>query len=297
MPKMKAMLILLALFLASPLKAATARLLPVKSVGVSETIVAAYNEFLRQSLKQAKYKLLSGENGVPDVTLIPSITKLGKGFVLGLEKLTKSGEAFDDTFKVASEEDLDVGTKRLVKAVLAGESAAKAETVDDVTSAEVHAGTAMQETVKRVAFAFGPMWNYGFGSSALMYDFKLAYVWERDQLAPRLFTDVNWGPGITQAFSAVAGLGLDYYLTPGKTAPFIGADIGLGGFHRATNFSTQHDGSSMFRSGFTLGANVGYAIMRTADTSLFVQATYRPVLGGFGGKGAGLYGLEIGILY
>jgi hypothetical protein len=37
--------------------------------------------------------------------------------------------------------------------------------------------------------------------------------------------------------------------------------------------------------------------MRTADTSMYVAASYRPVLQGFGDKGAGLYGIQVGLLY
>ena len=271
-------------------------MLPAKGVGVSDRVLQTYEELVKMSLKQAKYRVVSDNKAAADLTFSPTITAVGNGFILGLEKQAKSGEAYEDNFKVASENELDLGTARLVKSVLKEEAATAAATVDDVTAAEVKAGTARQETVKRVKIAFGPTWTYGFGSSAMLYNFDLAYVWERDHLAPRLYSEFNVGPGIKQAFSASAGMGLDYYLTNGKQAPFVGMDIGLGAFHRATNAETR-DGRPMFRSGFTVGANVGYSIMRTADTSMYIAASYRPVLGGFGGKGAGMYGIQIGLLY
>ena len=285
--------VLSTVFLSSSLLAATAVVLPAKGIGVSDRVLQTYEELIKMSLKQAKYRVVSDNKAAADLTFSPTITAVGNGFILGLEKQAKSGETYEDNFKVASENELDLGTARLVKSVLKEEAATKAATVDDVTAAEVKSGTARQETVKRVQVAFGPTWTYGFNTTKMLYNFELAYVWERDQLAPRMFSEFNVGPGVKQAFSASAGLGLDYYLTNSKQAPFVGLDVGYGFFHQATTAEQR----ARVMSGFTVGANVGYSIMRTADTSMYVAANYRPVLGGFGGKGAGMYGIQIGLLY
>ncbi|MCX6104550.1 MAG: hypothetical protein NTY08_01795 [Proteobacteria bacterium] len=285
--------VLSTVFLSSSLLAATAVVLPAKGIGVSDRVLQTYEELIKMSLKQAKYRVVSDNKAAADLTFSPTITAVGNGFILGLEKQSKSGETYEDNFKVASENELDLGTARLVKSVLKEEAATKAATVDDVTAAEVKSGTARQETVKRVQVAFGPTWTYGFNTTKMLYNFELAYVWERDQLAPRMFSEFNVGPGIKQAFSASAGLGLDYYLTNSKQAPFVGLDVGYGFFYQATTAEQR----ARVMSGFTVGANVGYSIMRTADTSMYVAANYRPVLGGFGGKGAGMYGIQIGLLY
>jgi len=281
--------------ISSSAEASTAKVLTPRGIGVSEDLIKTYAELVRLSLRQAKYTMAK-DGKEPDLTFTPSITKVGAGYILGLEKKSADGETYEDSFKVASENELDVGVKRLVSSVLSERSADKSATVDDVTSNEVRSGVARQETVKRVQLALGPTKTHGFGSSATMYNFELGYVWERDQLAPRVYSEFNIGPGIKEAFAVSAGLGLDYYLTNGKHAPFVGADVGLGGFHRASNSETK-DGQPMFRSGFTLSATLGYAIMRTADTSMYVAASYRPVLQGFGDKGAGLYGIQVGLLY
>ena len=97
--------------------------------------------------------------------------------------------------------------------------------------------------------------------------------------------------------SAAAGLGLDYYLSAAKQTPFIGIDAGLGVLHRAHTAQTRADGHSMYYSGFSLGANLGYAIMRTSDVSVIIEASVRPMLGGIAGKAAGIYGFDVGILF
>lgn len=276
--------------------AATAKVLTPRGIGVSDDVIKTYAELIRLSLRQAKYTMAK-EGTQPDLTFSPSITRVGGGYILGLEKKSADGESYEDSFKVASENELDVGVKRLVNSVLSEKSAERSATVDDVTTNEVRSGVARQETVKRVQVALGPTKAYGFGTSATLYNFELGYVWERDQLAPRVYSEFNLGPGIKEAFSLSAGLGLDYYLTNNKHTPFVGFDVGLGAFHRASNDETKKDGQPMFRSGFTLSATLGYAIMRTADTSMYVAASYRPMLQGFGNKAAGLYGIQVGLLY
>ncbi|MBM4252605.1 MAG: hypothetical protein FJ146_11590 [Deltaproteobacteria bacterium] len=275
--------------------ASTAKVLTPRGIGVSDELVKTYAELIRLYLRQAKHTIAK-DGQQPELTFAPSITKVGEGYILGLEKKSADGDSYEDSFKVANENELDTGVKRLVSSVLSERAAEKSATVDDVTSNEVRAGIARQVTVKRVQVALGPTKAHGFGTDETLYNFELGYVWERDQLAPRAYSEFNIGPGIKEAFAVSAGLGLDYYLTNGKHAPFIGADVGLGGFHRASNSETK-DGRPMFRSGFTLSATVGYAIMRTADTSMYVAASYRPVLQGFGDKSAGLYGVQVGLLY
>ena len=275
--------------------AESARVLAPRSVGADERVTKTYAELVRMALRQAKFTLV-GEGKAADLVFAPSITRVGEGYILGLEKKRPDGESYEDSFKVASENELDVGTKRLVTAVIKERPADKSATVDDVTANEVRSGVARQQTVKRVQVALGPTQTYGFGTSSTLYNFELGYVWERDQLAPRVYTELNIGPGIKEAFTAAAGLGLDYYLTNGKHAPFVGLDFGLAAYRRASNDQTN-DGRPLFRSGFSASATVGYAIMRTADTSMYVAASFRPVLQGFGDKGAGIYGVQVGILY
>jgi hypothetical protein len=291
------LLLIIAFLSSSQLYAETALLQAPRSIGVDQRVVQTYSELLRVALTKAKYRVVEGHKKSADVVFKPSITRIGNGYILALGKEVAGEEPFEESFKIASEDELDVGTKRLVKAVLGGESATKAATVDDVTKEEVEAGTARQKTVRRVMVAFGPSWAYGLGSSAMLYNLELAYVWERDHLAPRLFAEANAAPGGTQMASVHSGIGLDYYLTSGKQAPYIGIDAGVGVVHRAITDETRADGQRNFYSGFSMGADVGYAIMRTTDVSLFIQLSYRPVLGGVAGKAAGVYGSEIGLLF
>lgn len=291
------LLILGCLFHAAIGRAETAKILTPKGIGVSSSVVETYAEVLRLAVTQAKLRVVSNPKAKADVTLRPTISKIGGGYLLVLEKRAKGAEPYEDSFKIASEDELDVGTKRLVNAVLKEQPASTEDTVDDVTKDEVTAGTARRQTVKRVLVAFGPAWGYGLGSSDLLYHVKTAYTWEGEHLAPRLFGDFNWAAGSSQMASAAAGLGLDYYLGAAKQAPFIGIDAGLGVLHRAHTAQTRADGHSMYYSGFSLGANVGYAIMRTSDVSMIIEASIRPVLGGIVGKAAGIYGFDIGILF
>lgn len=288
---------LLLLLCTSPLVAATAKLKQPRGVGVSDTLVETYAELIKMYLKEAKHTVVTGENDASDLTLNAKITKVGEGFILTLEKQAKDAPAFEDSFKVASEKELDLGTKRLVTAVLAGKSANQSLNASNVTEAEAELGTQRQATVNRISLGFGPTGSYGMGTHKTFYDFKLAYTFERDNLAPRAFGEVNWGPGIKDAFAFAGGLGLDYYLTSGKEAPHVGVDLGLGGYHRASTYATLHDGKPMYKSGFALGLNAGYTILRNAQTSMYVQANYRPILGGFGGEPAALFGLQVGLLY
>jgi len=291
------LLFMASLFFAASAPAETAKILPPKGIGVATTIVATYAELIRLALTQAKLRVVNNPKAKTDLTLRPTISKIGGGFLLVLEKSSKGAEPYEDSFKIASEDELDVGTRRLVAAVLNEQPAATSDSVDDVTKDEVGAGTARRQTVKRVLVAFGPARGYGLGSSNLLYNFKLAYTWEGAHLAPRLYTDINWAPGNTQMASAAGGLGLDYYLTGAKEAPFIGIDAGVGVLHRARTAQTRADGRPMYYSGFSLGATAGFAIMRTSDVSMIIAATARPVLGGIGGKAAGIFGLDVGILF
>ncbi len=281
----------------SPLTAASVRLKQTRGLGVSDTLVETYAELVKMYLKEAKQSLVSSESESAELEFNAKITKVGEGFILTLEKQGPNSPRFEESFKVASENELDLGTKRLVAAVLAGKPVQSSLNASNVTEAEASLGTQRQATVNRLSLAFGPSGSYGMGTQKTFYDFKLAYTFERDNLAPRVFGEVNWGPGIRDAFAFAGGLGLDYYLSSGKEAPHVGVDLGLGGYHRASTWETARDGKPMYRSGFALGLTAGYTILRNAETSMYVQANYRPIFGGFGGQAAALYGLQVGLLY
>ena len=298
---MRALLLVVAAFclLAPVARAAeTVRVLKPKGVGVGRSVVESYEELIRVALVQDGYKVVAGGKGKADLTFKGTVTKVGTGLLLVLEKSGDDEEPYEDSLKIASEDELDVGTKRLVKSVLAGKPAAESETVDDVTKAEAEAGTLRKRSVRHVLFEFGPSWAYGLGSSDMLYDFALGYVWERDHLSPRVFVEANWAPGSSEMGSAHAGLGLDYYILAGRTTPYVGADVGLGVFSRAHSPENKADDNGrMYYSGFSFGADLGIAIMRTSDVSMFAQASWRPLVGGILGQGAGIYGGEIGILF
>jgi len=274
----------------------TVHLLSPRGVGVSAAVLESYQELLRVAVVQSGLHVVSGHDA--DLVLKGTITKVGSGFLLGLEKSGGGAEPYEDTMRVASEDELDTGTRRLVAAVLAGRPARENATVDDVTDAERDAGTNRKRTVRHAMLAFGPSWAYGLGSSDMLYDLAIGYEWESEHLAPRVFLEANWAPGSSDMGSLHSGLGIDWYLLGSRSTPYIGMDAGIGAVSRAhSDANKATDGGRMYYSGFSLGADIGFAIMRTADVSMFIQGSYRPLLGGIAGQAAGIYGAEIGILY
>ena len=142
------LLILGCLFHAAIGRSETAKILTPKGIGVSPAVVETYAELLRLAATQAKLRVVSNPKAKADITLRPTISKIGSGYLLVLEKRAKGTEPYEDSFKIGSEDELDVGTRRLVNAVLKEQPASTEDTVDDVTKDEVTAGTARPATAE-----------------------------------------------------------------------------------------------------------------------------------------------------
>ncbi len=275
--------------------AEAANLAPIRATSTSDATKDAFAETLRVALEEAGFSVVGDSGGV--ITFEGSITKLDSAYVVALRKIMKEGKPYSQSLKIKDANDLDIASRRLVRAVVAGIPVNQDQAVGEITGQEVSEDVVRKKALQRIRIGFGPATAFGLGSADGIYHVSTAYHWEGAQYTPHVTADANWAPGSSQMKSLYSGIGLGYHLTRKDTAPYIGFDLGMTYVHRAKTDVTTADGSPLSRTGFTGTAKAGITILRAMETSLFGEFSIRPVPQGFNGKPAAIASFEFGILF
>ena len=279
---------------ASVATAATYKILPPKATGVTSELARSFAELIRLEIFKTSTNQVSDN---ANFSLQPSIIKFGESFVIGLEKLKLGKLLASESLKINTQDELDVGVKRLVRAILLGKHAEDNEHVGDVTSQEIDETRNRKQSVNRFLVSVGPASSTGIGGGKdLLMSFDLGYSFEYKNLAPKFFLQGANSYGKTEVGEFHICLGLEYFFSAGSKTPLVGVDLGYGSVR--TNLDAGGgDGSKLALDGFSVGFNAGYMLLRTSSVAMVAQGFVRPVLSTVQGHLAGVFGAQIGLRF
>lgn len=328
-------LILLAPVLAAPGIQGKTLVLPLRTVGISETTAVVVRDLLAGELETRGLSVAnlqtmgtlppagSGACDDPDCAgrlagefqaaqvVYGSLSKLG-GKVLVRVHVLRAGESipwFTDQFSAVGEEDLDVVMLRMAEGISTGRPNSDRATLESITGTEAL-------TPRRRLVRSGPGVRAGFllprgesyaGKDRLTH-FRVVWKTEgKDFLVETSTVPLGWNGTADMTLLDLFGARI---FGLGDVAPYAGGGIGL---HRVTLEreivvvvpSTPHsprysysDTETQTETAFTADVGGGLLLLRTYNFHLVVDLRYHVVFDGFtklGGKGAHGVILSFGI--
>ena len=274
--------------LASP---PTARLISVDGAEVGTAEVEVLRALVESDLiDHPGVNLLSDADPEdPEMEITANITRLGESYLVVLTVRLASGEQRSRRHKIATFDEIDVATRRLVASLIEN-----IELFDTVERGDVLETEQEPETV--VASMRG--WEVGFGtawpiSNALddhgtMYGFHGAITFDIRDFLVDLRTDFQFGNDNVDTFAFTTTLGGRYIWHDARRyGIYSGIDLGYG------YVEGSEPGNDPSRGGFVVGGNTGILFLRHSDINLdlkfrllmWVEETRRnslPVLIGLG---------------
>lgn len=238
-------------------------------VGVGADEALAITDIVKSAVGETKNNEVVADKAAATFQLKTKLLKLGKAYVLKMEKVQGAKVVYASEIKAASIEEMDLVAKRLTKAVVGQTSVKKEATVQDVTETETKAGTARREAFSHWYVGFGPGRGYNLDTGTdVQFAWALARVWQitTSNAALKLFYEGS------KNFNMV-GIGGHYYLSDRNNSPFLILDTGYGFSHVTTN--SIRDG---YAHGFAVGGGAGWAFFRTSAVGLDIQAHYGQLL-------------------
>lgn len=244
---------------------------------------ASISELIKNDVSNLKGHGLSTKQEDADFLLKPKLIKLGKAYVLILEKQDqKKKVVFSSQMKANEIEEFNTVTTRLVRSVVFEEPIADGIKPGQVTLNESETNVRRKDTSKYWIIGFGPFGMTNSGASGTSYNFHLGYIWDMDsQVSLKLFYD-NVSNTTASSISEF-GLGGYYFLTENNSAVMVSADFGYGG-QSSTN-------------GFVFGVGPGVRFFRASKVNLEIQARYGLCLFQVGGATPSVFGLRIGLMF
>jgi hypothetical protein len=260
--------------------------------GVSDSDLDTARDLVKGAVPQVSSNTLVDSPDSADFSLRPNLVRLGKAYVMELEKAGRDGNViFSSSLKAQKMDELDKVAVRLTRSVLQNRQATQDKHVGEITDEEAHNGT--QRTPVR------KFWELGFGGaefnnlnvSGIGYDFDLAYGWDVNTALIKLMADFG---GLDSAFILSAGIGGDIFLSTGETAPYVAGDFGFGAA-KAEGGSGFFSGST--NGGFDAGVGAGVMFMRTSSVNLDLGFRAGFLLKSNSYGSPQIYSLRIGVLF
>ncbi len=232
--------------------------------GLSSEDAIAVQHFVRNAVTEAGHQAVM-EKEKSQFQLRPKLIRLGRSYILTVEKRTSSALVYSTQMKAAQIEELDDVASRVTRACLKGVPARGDEKVGDVTEDEETRGMRRRPAKRGTFVAFGPAAFSHLNATGLGFYGAGAYAWDVNRMMVRLRVElaVNGGAIFTDF-----GLGASYFLSDRSFAPFVGLDLGFG-------FSRIDQGAFLTNetiSGFILGPTAGFHVLRTHAINLEVAA-------------------------
>jgi hypothetical protein len=163
-------------------------------------------------------------------------------------------------------------------------------TVEKVEGGQVKFTSQLKAAQPDWIFGFGPteLYNLNNGSTA-EFGGIIGYTWElaEPSIMLKLFLDGTGG------FSTV-GIGADYFFSQASTSLYGGIDMGYGGAQVQGNTTSL---STTSVSGFSGGADFGFAFFRTSRVNVELALRVATIFSTLPNGLPGQYGLRLNILF
>ncbi len=250
----------------------------------------AVHDLIEASVGEMNDYRISTDPNEAKITIKAKVVKLGSALMVSVEKIENGQVKFASQLKAAQPDELDVVCRRLARAVMTEKAPNVEDNVHEVTKAETVSGTNRKDVVGRWIFGFGPteLYNLNNGSTA-EFGGIIGYTWElaEPSVMLKLFLDGTGG------FSTI-GIGADYFFSQSSTSLFGGIDMGYGGAQVQGNTINL---STTSVSGFSGGADFGFAFFRTSRVNVELALRIATIFSTLPNGLPGQYGLRLNLLF
>ncbi|MBI3557227.1 MAG: hypothetical protein HY074_13270 [Deltaproteobacteria bacterium] len=278
----------LSVFAASSALASSFYVEKVRSTGLDGDDANALQELVKGEVPRQGSHSLATKAGGADYVLSIKVMRLGKSYLLTLDKLDSSGNVrFTSQLKVLEVDEFDTVAKRLVRSVL-NEVPIKGDAqIGEVTQNEAKLQLKRQPTNKYWLVGFGPSTLTGLGVQGVSYSLYAGFEWDIENTAgARIFYSGNYNASV--AGLSELGLGGSYFFSEKSTAPLISGEFSFAGAH-------NHSGNDI--TGFGLGVAPAVRFFRTSRVNIQVQLRYSVVLRQLDGLTPQTFGLQCLLMF
>lgn len=308
---------------AAPAGAARTLVLPLKTVGVSDTTAAVARDILAQELdlrgadivatRSLTWRLPAGADGCDErdcarrfgqdleaeQVVYGSLSRLGDKILVQVEclRLAETAPFYRDRLSSLTEEDLDTVMLRVAEGIAAGRPNSDLATVGSVTEDESRKPR-RRATRRGLGFRGGALVPTGdsYGGSEGMTSLQLVYKFETNRflMETTSLLGLAWGDGNVE-WTLLDIFAAKIFGEGGDLAPYLGGGLGL----RAMNVERKYPAGtleyewettrSQSATSLSLDVGAGLMLLRTYDTHFVVELRYHYVAEDFeeiGGQGA-----------
>ncbi len=275
--------------------AMTARLLYIDGADVADVEIDVTRSIVESDLISHPDVHLLGDRDPEDADMdvTGQLSRLGESYLLILTARFHDGEQRSRRQKIASFDEIDVASRRLVAALV--ENVEIFETVERGSVLDVE-----QEPEEVVASDLG--FEVGFGtawpiSAALddhgtMYGFHGAIVGDIRDVLVDLRADFQFGNDDVDTFAFSTTIGGRYvWHSARRYGLYSGAEVGFG------YVWSREPGNNPQESAFLVGINSGVELLRHADISLDLRARLQMLTQEIDGDLPVLFGLSLGLRF
>lgn len=237
---------------------------PATGSGVGEGDLDTTTQLVKNAVPSVSSNVVVDSPDQADYSLRPNLMKLGKAYVMGLEKVNKDGSTVNSAqLKAQTMDELDTVASRLTRAVMSGTS--PNARVGEITNQEAKNGTQRLPTRSEWYVGAGGSSFNNLNADGIGYSIGIGHAWDFNTGLFKLMGSLD---GLDGAVHTDVGLGGEYFLLPTDFAPYLSADFGFG--------AAKAEGNSGFFSGtwyggFEVGVGAGVEIMHTVATHLDIQ--------------------------
>lgn len=286
---------LLAIASSAQAKPTTARLLYIDGTEVSDGQIDVVRSLVESDLiAHPDVRLLSDRDSErEEMTITGQLTRLDESYLLILTAELAGGEQRSRRQKVASFDEIDVASERLVAALVEN-----VEVYDTVERGAVFEEEQEPESVVEsdVGFevGFGSAWpiSNSLGEHGTMYGFHGALIFDVRDVLVDLRSDFQFGDDDADTFAFTSTLGARYvWFDARRVGVYSGLDAGYG------YVWARQPGKNPDRGAFLIGANSGLLLLRHSDINLDLRARIQFLTESLRGDLPVLFGLSIGVRF
>jgi hypothetical protein len=247
----------------------TARLIAVEGTEVGTSEIDIVRSLVENDLIGHPGVRLLAENdpAFAQMQITATLTRLGHSYILILSARLENGEQRSRKHKVASFDEIDVATERLVAALIEDVDLYATVERGSVLEAEQEPETVVESTLG-YELGFGSSWmvTNSLHDHETMWGFHAALVWDVRDVLVDLRTDFQFGEMVdTFVYTTTIG-GRYVWHEARRFALYSGVEVGFG-YVVARKPSPNFDAN-----GFVVGGNTGILLLRHSDINLDLRA-------------------------
>lgn len=282
-------------FASTAAAATTARLLYVDGADVEDVEIDVTRSIVESDLIAHPDVLLLSDRDPEDadMNITGQITRLGESYLLILTARFQDGEQRSRRQKIASFDEIDVASRRLVAALVEN-----VEIFDTVERGSVLEDEQEPEEVvaSDIGFevGFGTAWpiSNALGDHGTMYGFHGAIVGDIRDFLVDLRTDFQFGNDVIDTFAFTTTIGGRYIWHGGRRyGIYSGLEVGYG------YVWSEEPGPNPDESAFLVGVTTGVELLRHADISMDLRGRLQMLTQAIDGDLPVLFGLSLGVRF